>query len=294
MNETRGTVQMVKLKEGYQVYTRTVGKGIPILLLHGGPGANHTCFTIFEKYVDLDRFSLVYYDQLGSLNSDQIADEALLSLPRYVDEVEQVRAALGLEKFILLGHSWGGILCMEYALKYEKEGHMLGMVISNMVDSGAVYQEYLEKVRERVLTEEELDYARKIEAEGRDDDPRYRELIDGKLNSFSLCRLDPPPAFLSAPGVPNPVVYRYFQGDNEFVMTGAAKDWDRSGDIHKIQTKTLAFGGRYDTMDPERMEHIGREVQNGRSYICPEGSHLCFWDDSEHYFAALNEFLDTL
>lgn len=291
----QGKVTIVRLKEGYQVYTRTVGKGIPILLLHGGPGANHICFEIFEKYIDLNRFSLVYYDQLGSTNSDKIDDESLLSLPRYVDEVEQVRAALNLEQFILLGHSWGGMLCIEYALKYEQEGHLLGLVISNMVDSGTDYQAYLNKVRREILTEEELAYAERIETEGKEEnDVRYRELIDGKLTGACLCRLDPPPAFLKLPDVPNKIVYHHFQGDNEFVLTGEMKDWNRSADIADIRTPALAIGARYDSMDPKRIEHIGRELPNGEAYICPNGSHLCFWDDSEHYFDALNRFIENL
>ena len=160
-----------------RVYTRTVGEGFPILLLHGGPGANHICFEIFEKYIDLKKFSLIYYDQLGSSHSDKITDESLLTFTRFVDEVEQVRAALGLERFILLGHSWGGMLCIDYALKYEKEGHLAGLVISNMVDSGKHYLEYLDHVRKINLTPEEYDYMTEIEAAGKESDAHYQELV---------------------------------------------------------------------------------------------------------------------
>lgn len=289
----KGTVKMVQLKEGGQVYTRTVGNGIPILLLHGGPGCNHVCFEIFEKYVDLEKYSLVYYDQLGSSGSDKITDEKYLSFPRFVDEVEQVRAALGLEKFILLGHSWGGMLCIDYALKYEKDGHLAGLIVSNMVDSGRNYLAYLDHVRRMNLTGEEYEFMLKIEAEGNEQDEEYQKLVE-KLNAACLCRLEEEPAFLSLPNVPAKEVYNYFQGDNEFVLTGKMLEWDRIDDVRNIHTKTLCMGARYDSMNPDLMEAMGRKIPNGSSYICPHGSHLCFWDDAEHYFQALNSFMETL
>lgn len=289
----KGTVKMVQLKEGGQVYTRTVGNGIPILLLHGGPGCNHVCFEIFEKYVDLEKYSLVYYDQLGSSGSDKITDEKYLDFQRFVDEVEQVRAALGLERFILLGHSWGGMLCIDYALKYEKDGHLAGLIVSNMVDSGRNYLAYLDHVRRMNLTKEEYEFMLKIEAEKNEEDEEYQKLV-GKLNAACLCRLEEEPAFLSLPNVPAKEVYNYFQGDNEFVLTGKMLKWDRIDDIKDIQTKTLCMGAKYDSMNPDLMEAMGRKAPNGSSYICPNGSHLCFWDDAENYFRALNSFMETL
>src|SRR6202035_4487999 len=87
-----------------------------------------------------------YYDQLGSGRSDSPFDPSLSDLPRFVDEVEQVRQALGLgrENLALLGHSWGGILAIEYALKYQQ--HLRGMVISNMMSSVPAYNDYAEQV----------------------------------------------------------------------------------------------------------------------------------------------------
>lgn len=288
-----GTVTMVKLKEGPSVYTRTVGRGVPILLLHGGPGADHRAFTIFEKHVDLEKYSLVFYDQLGSKNSDKIPDESFLSMARYVDEVEQVRAALSLDEFVLLGHSWGGMLCMDYALKYEKDRHLKGVVISNMVDSTACYLNYLDKLRREALTEEEYAYMAEAEHLHQEENIKYQALVE-KLNSLYMCRLNPAPEFLQDPNVPVKEVYHHFQGDNEFVVTGAMLGWDRSGDIVNIQTRTLCTCGLYDTMDPGRVEEMGRIMPNGQSYVSPEGSHCSFWDDSAHYFQALDQFLSSL
>ena len=108
----------------FNVWTKRVGNNpdMKVLLLHGGPGATHEYFESADSYFPNAEVEYYYYDQLGSGNSDNPEDERLWDLERFVDEVEQVRIALGLDasNFVLLGHSWGGILGMEYALKYQE------------------------------------------------------------------------------------------------------------------------------------------------------------------------------
>ena len=108
----------------------------------GGPGATHEYFEVFDSWFPGAGIEYYYYDQLGSAYSDQPDEPDLWELPRFVEEVEQVRQALGLDRsnFYLLGHSWGGILAMEYALKYQQ--HLKGLVISNMVPRFPAYNEY--------------------------------------------------------------------------------------------------------------------------------------------------------
>lgn len=291
----KGTVKMINLKEGYKVYTRTVGTGIPILLLHGGPGANHLCFENFEDYIDLEKFALVYYDQLGSEFSDKITDKSLLTLERYVNEVEQVREGLGLDKFITLGHSWGGMLCVEYALKYQNEGHLIGTIISNSSASIEAEIKYLNKLRRDLLSKDEYDFLEKVEAQGREEiEVNYNEIVFSKLYPSFFCRLETYPDFFKMPNVPAKIVYEYFQGKNEFVMTGAMVGWNRRSDMKNIVVKALVIGAENDTMDPVDLIQMGEKLPNGESYICPNGSHFAFLDDSENYFKRLNLFLNTL
>jgi proline iminopeptidase len=120
-----GGVRMIPVntpKGTFRVWTKRVGNAPTrrLLLLHGGPGATHECFEAFDSYLPAAGIEYYYYDQLGSFRSDQPDEPDLWELPRFVDEVEQVRQALGLdrENFFLLGHSWGGILAIEYALRY--------------------------------------------------------------------------------------------------------------------------------------------------------------------------------
>lgn len=132
----------------FNVWTKRVGNNptIKVLLLHGGPGATHEYFEAFDSYLPGAGIEYYYYDQLGSFYSDQPEAPDLWEVPRFVEEVEQVRQALGLgrDNFYLLGHSWGGILALEYALKYQQ--HLKGLVISNMMASIPAYNAYANTV----------------------------------------------------------------------------------------------------------------------------------------------------
>ena len=132
----------------FKVWTKTVGNNpkIKVLLLHGGPGGTHEFFESFDGYFPQESIEYIYYDQLGSYYSDQPTDKRLWTNERFVEEVEQVRKALKLNNtnFYLLGQSWGGILAMEYALKYQK--NLKGLIISNMMASAPAYNKYAEDV----------------------------------------------------------------------------------------------------------------------------------------------------
>lgn len=289
-----GIIKKIKLREGYEVYTRSVGKGkLPILLLHGGPGGCHECFEIMEKYMDLDKYTLIYYDQLGSYYSDPVEDDSLLTLERYVDEVEQVRDGLGLEYFVILGHSWGGMLAIEYALKYQKQGNLKGVVISNMTASNDSYEESIAEVRRRLLEPEELNYLESIEAKEDYDDKRYKEIVFGKLYSKCIFRGEEWPAFFAEEKMAYNV-YNKFQGNNEFIVTGTLKSWDRWEDLKEISVKTLVIGAVHDTMSVEDKKEMARRIPEAKLLICPEGSHFAFWDDVKHYYSGLQEFLGNI
>ncbi len=120
-----GGVRLISLNTAsgsFKVWTKRVGINptIKVLLLHGGPGATHEYFEVFDSFFPGAGIEYYYYDQLGSAYSDQPDVPELWDVSRFVDEVEQVRQALELDRsnFYLLGHSWGGVLAIEYVLKY--------------------------------------------------------------------------------------------------------------------------------------------------------------------------------
>ena len=146
-----GGVRMVPIttpKGKFNVWTKRVGNNpkMAVLLLHGGPGATHDYFEPFDSFLPAEGIEYIYYDQLGSAYSDQPNDDRLWTIPRFVDEVEQVRSALGLtrDNFCLLGHSWGGMLAMEYALAHQD--NLKCLIISNMMDSIPAYNDYARRV----------------------------------------------------------------------------------------------------------------------------------------------------
>ena len=142
-----GGVRLIPIetpKGVFRVWTKRVGNNpsIKVLLLHGGPGATHEYFEAFDSYFPAAGIEYYYFDQLGSAFSDQPDDPDLWDVARFVDEVEQVRLALALDRdnFFLLGHSWGGILGIEYALRHQQ--HLKGLIVSNMMSSIPAYNEY--------------------------------------------------------------------------------------------------------------------------------------------------------
>src|SRR5215467_9571294 len=145
-----GGVRMIPIDDGkFHVWTKKVGHGrIKMLTLHGGPGFTHEYFECFEDFLPQEGVEFYYYDQLGSAYSDQPDDASLWTVDRFREEVEQVRSALGLENFYLLGHSWGGMLGIEYLLKYQK--HVKAVVISDMTASIESYMRYAAQLRAKL------------------------------------------------------------------------------------------------------------------------------------------------
>src|ERR1700678_1216318 len=129
----------------YKVWTKRMGSGpIKVLLLHGGPGFSHEYLEAMESFLPEAGIEMYYYDQLGCGNSDIPDDVSLWETPRFVEEVGGVRKGLGLEDFVLYGQSWGGMLSIEYALKYQH--NLRGLVISNMTAGIQAYLRHVKKI----------------------------------------------------------------------------------------------------------------------------------------------------
>lgn len=282
----------------FKVWTKRVGNSpsMKVLLLHGGPGATHEYFEVFDSYFPNAEIEYYYYDQLESFYSDQPNDKRLWSVERYVDEVEQVRKALGLnsDNFYLYGSSWGGILCMEYALKYQE--NLKGLIVSNMMASIPDYITYANEVLGPQLPPEVLKEIRELEAAGDYANPRYTELVVTHYYPEHVLRMPlnewPDPVNRAFANI-NSGLYVTMQGPSEFGVVGDAllKEWNIKSELSKISVPTLTIGGAYDTMDPAHMEWIASEVQNGQYLHCPEGSHMAMYDDAETYFTGLIRFI---
>lgn len=283
-------------KGTFNVWTKRVGNNptIKVLLLHGGPGATHEYFEAFDSYFPGASIEYYYYDQLGSARSDQPDDPSLLDTARYVEEVEQVRKALGLDNrnFYLLGHSWGGILAIEYALKYQQ--NLKGLIISNMMASIPAYNEYASKVLMPKMDQKVLAEIKQLEAEKKYTDPRYMELLLAHHYVYHVLRMPPdqwPEPVNRSFSRMNQKVYVPMQGPSELGASGILEKWDRVNDLPKITVPTLVIGAEYDTMDPAHMKMMAQKVKQGTYLYCPKGSHMAMYDDQQTYFKGLIAFL---
>lgn len=288
-----GGVQMVPIDGKFHVWTKRVGTGpIKLLTLHGGPGCTHEYFECFEDFLPQQGIQIIYYDQLGSAYSDQPDDATLWTVERFREEVEQVRAALELENFYLLGHSWGGMLGIEYALRYQS--HLKGLIISNMTASIPSYVTSISELRQQ-LPPDIIQTLEKYEATGDYTAPEYEDLIFKRIYTKHLCRVDPwPEPLVRMFRHLNTRVYNTMQGPNEFVVTGTFKDWDRWSDLPRITVPSLLLGGRFDTMKVTDMEKMGALIPHARVAICEQGSHCAMYDDQEAYFRSLMQFIEDV
>lgn len=278
----------------FKVWTKRIGNNptIKVLLLHGGPAMTHEYMECFESFFPKEGFEMIEYDQLGSYYSDQPTDSSLWTIPRFVDEVEQVRKALGLNNsnFYLLGNSWGGILAMEYALKYQQ--NLKGLIVCNMMSSCPAYGKYAQDVLAKQMDPKVLDTIRAIEARGDYKNPKYMELLLPNFYHQHLCRLNewPDPVNRSFKHA-NETVYTLMQGPSEFGIAGRLANWDISNRLKEITVPTLVVGAKYDTMDPNYMEWMSKQFPKGSYLYCPEGSHLAMWDDQQHFYPGVIQFI---
>jgi proline iminopeptidase len=283
-------------KGTFHVWTKRVGNNprIKVLMLMGGPGLSHEYFEALDSYFPGAGIEYYYYDQLGSAFSDQPDEPDLWDLPRFVEEVEQVRQALHLDRdnFYLYGISWGGLLATEYALKYQQ--HLKGLVISNMMASVPAYNEYAHRVLMPAMDPKVLAEILALEAARKYDDPRYEELLMSSFYSEHVLRMPfaawPDPVVRSFNRL-NKKVYIPMQGPSEMGASGKLEQWDRFAQLKTITVPTLVIGATHDTMDPAYMEKMARELPKGRFLLCPHGSHMSLYDDQDIYVRGLIDFI---
>lgn len=279
----------------FKVWTKRVGNNpdVKLLGLHGGPGVTHEYLEAFDSWLPGAGIEYYHYDQLGSTFSDQPDDPTLWTIDRFVDEVEQVRTALGLgpDNFYLYGQSWGGILAIEYALAHP--GALKGLVISNMMASIPEYNAYAEAVLLPEMDPAAVLEIKAMEAEGRTSEPRYEELLQPHYERHVLRMPSPdwPDPVVRTFAHLNPDIYVPMQGPSELGASGALVAWDRFEDLAGIDVPTLVIGATHDTMDPVHLRAMADKLPQGAYLHCPDGSHLAMYDDQQVYMQGLISWL---
>ncbi|MBL0388082.1 proline iminopeptidase-family hydrolase [Tumebacillus sp. ITR2] len=279
------------MREGYvevtggKIWYQVLGEGseTPLLTLHGGPGS--TGFGLESLEPLGDERSIVIYDQLGCGYSDRPDDMSLWQLDRFVEELGQVREALGLKDVHLLGHSWGTMLAASYLLT-RPEG-VRSVIFSSPCLSALLWAkdqgEHL-----KGFPQEFQEIVARCEAEGTTDSEEYQEAMM-QYYKRHLCRIDSPPrpedrGFGS-------VVYNTMWGPSEFCATGNLKTYDVTPQLHELEIPTLFLCGRHDETKPETLAYYQSLVAGSQLHVFENSSHKAYHEETDEYLRVVREFL---
>jgi proline-specific peptidase len=282
---------------GYRVWHRIVGGPeapgrLPLLCLHGGPGAAHDYLEPLEAMAAAGR-RVIFYDQLGCGNSDHPHNPSMWTVDLFVEEVGVVRRALGLERVHILGQSWGGMLGMEYALTQPS-----GLASLTVADSPASMIQWVSEAN-RLRAELPPDVQQtllKHETEGTTDSAEYQEAMLVFYRRH-VCRVDPWPECVNRTFeklAQDPEVYHTMNGPSEFHVTGTLKSWDIVHRLGEIRVPTLVIGGRYDEATPAITETVRRGIPGSERVIFEHSSHMPHVEEPERYMEVLDRFLSRV
>jgi proline iminopeptidase len=278
---------------GGRVWYKRVGSdkpGIPLLLLHGGPGGTH--LTLQGLTALSDERPVVFYDQLGSGKSDRPTDKSLWTMERFVEELAQVREALRLDRVHILGHSWGTMLLAEYLLTRQPTG-VESVIFSSPCHSAPRWAEDQARYKKQ-LPQELQDIIDRCEAEGTTDSEDYQKAVEEYYRRH-VCRLDPPPPIREqAKKESNHEIYLHMWGPAEFSATGTLKSFDCTDRLHEIHVPTLFTCGRYDEATPETVADYCSRVPGAKMVVFENSSHTPYLEEPEAYIAVVREFLRSV
>ena len=274
--------------DGGRVWYRSVGEGgTPLLCLHGGPGFTHYYLEPLEALAD--RRQVIFYDQLGCGRSDRPADPALWTVGRFVAELAQVRAALGLTRLHLFGSSWGGMLAMQYVL--DRRPSLDSLILCG---SPASMTRWARDCADLLAAQPAgvRQVIREHEDAGFTACPEYQAAILGFYREH-VCRLRPWPASLERSFAEAGYdVYNAMNGPSEFTVTGTLRTWDVTDRLGEIGMPTLLVGGRHDECTPGHLADMHARIPGSQLAIIEDASHLCFTEQPEVFTSLVNTFLD--
>jgi proline-specific peptidase len=279
--------------EGGRVWYRRLGEGdaLPVLLVHGGPGAAHDYMLPLAERLSEHRPAIVY-DQLGCGRADRPDDTSLWTVDRSVTEVDQVRAALGLDRCHLLGQSWGGWLAIDYMARGPVG--VAGLVLAS---TSASIAQFVAGARRLIdaLPEPHRTALQELGARGEYDHPDYRA-AEQEFYRRHLCRMDPWPEALvrSSDQMEGNQVYLTMNGPTEFDVIGRLRTWDRTPDLGRIDVPTLVTCGRYDEITPACSETIAEGIPDARVVVFEESAHVAHLEEAEAYAGTVEEFLESV
>ena len=286
---TEGTVPF----EGGETWYRIVGDAeepgkLPLVCLHGGPGAPHDYLEPLEALAETGR-RVVVYDQIGCGKSWVEKPADFWTVDLFVREVQAVRDALGLDRIHLFGSSWGAMLSMEYAL--TQPTGVASLVLSSGPASIPLWAEETTRLKNELPDE-----IREVLDTTEVGSPEYEEAA-AAFYARHVCRVVPNPDFVlrTFTGLAeHPDVYMTMQGPNEFVITGTLKDWDITARLPEIRVPTLVTAGAHDEFTPRQAQVVHQGIPGSELVTFEDSSHMQYVEEPERYMAVVTEFLDRV
>jgi proline iminopeptidase len=276
---------------GRKLYYKSFGEPTEgaVLCLHGGPGLTHEYIL---SLADLTKFGyqVVFYDQLGCGKSEVPKNLGLFTVERAVEEVEGVREALHLGKVHLYGSSYGGLLAIAYALKYQRNLHSL--ILTGALANVPFCTTEMSKMKTS-LPPDIVKTMEQFEEAGDYANPEYQKAMQVFYKTY-FCRLEEwPKELMSSLEHVSQTVYLTMNGPTEFMIIGGIRYWNVIDQLHKIRVPTLVTCGKYDEISPKEARNIHRHIRGSKFVLFPESSHLAMWEERGKYIGVLRKFLDN-
>lgn len=280
MKRIEGHIQV----DGGKVWYEVVGeeKDTPLVLLHGGPGYPHDYLEPLEDLA-IDR-QVIFYDQLGCGNSDKTTDPALWTVGHFVKELQTLIETLKLEKYHILGQSWGSALAVAFALTKPKG------LVSLILSDPYISTPHWVRDAERLIASLPQDMQEALKAENEDSEA-YKSASKEYYARF-VYRLEPhPKIWEEASKKMNRELYNYMWGPKEFRPTGTLLTFDPTPRFSEIKVPVLLLCGRYDEATPESAQEFQNLLPNAQLKVFEDSAHFPFWNEREAYNQAVKKFL---
>ena len=264
---------------------------INLMVLHGGPGASHDYLLPLAELSNYG-INVLFYDQFGSGRSDEPSDLSKYTVDYGVEETEEVRKQIFNDKVVMLGHSYGGMLALAYALKYQD--NLVGLIVSNGLSSVPLTVQEMRRLIEE-LPEKYRNAIKRYEQVQDYQNPEYLEAVQYFYRQHVI-RLDelPEPVKVSFEYAQKRRTYAIMNGPNEFTITGTIKDFDITDQLHKIRVPTLIITGKYDEVTPRIAEIMHSRIRNSRLVLFENSSHMPMWEEKDKYLAVIRDFIFEL
>jgi proline iminopeptidase len=264
------------------------GKGMPVVLLHGGPGLSSVYLTAFDALGD-DRV-VVRYDQLGGGKSDKITDTAMFNISHFVAELDSLRSRLGYQKWHVFGHSWGTILALEYYRAHPDR--VASLTFGSAVFDIPAFERRAQELL-KTLPDSSQKAVRAAEAAHKYDAPGYQNAVN-QFYAMYVFRRPVQAEMDSLFATVNEEIYNYMQGPSEFTITGTLKKYDVKSFLPEIKVPTLMTVGEFDEVGPELVKGFAAKVPRAQYVVLKGSAHMTPWDAREDNVKVVREFLRTV